>query len=643
MANIARVEATITAQNALRPGLASASRDLEKFRQQQSRAVAQVQAQKTAAALVQRGASVMAAYASIQKAQESLNRFADIDRNMRRAAITGEAAESQIAAATRDVRQMAYDTAQPIDKMIDGLGSLTASGMSFADSMSALPTVAKVAQAAGSEITDIATTTSAAMENFGIKTEELDRTYDILAKGGKLGKFELKDMARYLPSILPAAKAIGLAGNEGMVKVAAMLQTIRTGTGTAEEAAGSLQNILAKMESDTTVKNFEEFGINLPKQMEKARKEGKNLLDVFLDLSNKALKGDLSKLPKLFSDMEVQRGMRPALALRSRTQQYENEIRNSAGTINADFKRVVGDQRAELDKLKEGWDAVTTAVGKSLSNMSKWAGAGEAVLKVLKGIADEVDPDSGVNKKRREAYAISQGDFRSLLPPEITLDPSLENRVAGARRADYEERSSQRGERNFGLDPLTKRNSGRRAMRSKGSAKDIRDAQQKKHDADVASGKIQTAVQRGAITVPIAELDEGDPRRKAFLAARAEAIKNDRQIGSWSDIGKFLGIGTHSGNISNAIDEHIRGVKTAADQVKPAVDGVKSSVEGIGGAGQQSASQMQSSFFAAVSAMEARAKEAAANISAAFSSIKGPSFGVGRGGLPVGGTMGEAK
>lgn len=50
-------------------------------------------------------------------------------------------------------------------------------------------------------------------------------------RGDKLGKFELKDMARYLPSMLPAFEALGGEGQSGLRSLVAMLQVIRAGTG----------------------------------------------------------------------------------------------------------------------------------------------------------------------------------------------------------------------------------------------------------------------------------------------------------------------------------------------------------------------------------------------------------------------------
>lgn len=64
----------------------------------------------------------------------------------------------------------------------------------------------------------------------------MQRAFDVLVTQGKAGKFELKDMAQYLPSLAPAAAAVGLKGAEGLNQLAAVLQTVRTQTGSAGAA-----------------------------------------------------------------------------------------------------------------------------------------------------------------------------------------------------------------------------------------------------------------------------------------------------------------------------------------------------------------------------------------------------------------------
>lgn len=356
-----RAEALLTAQNKLRPGLASAARELDRFRARQTRGMAAFQSMASRAMAAAGGA--LAGYSVVRNLAEAQKRFAEVDRSMTRIGITGDATAEATRKGTEELRNLARETATLFDPAKQGLDAITASGRDFSEALRMMPSVLRTAQASGAGVEDIANSSTALIDHMKIAVEGLQEAQDTLAMGGKLGKFELKDMARYLPSMLPAFKALGQSGQGGLRNLVAMLQVIRGGTGSAEEAASSAQNIFSKMESDETVKRFAKFGIDLRKEMTKARKEGKNLLDVFVDLSNKALKGDLSKLPQLFSDMEVQRGMRPLLADMQKMVELREKLKGSKGTIDIDFQRVSDDAQSKLDRFAEATDRAKTAVG----------------------------------------------------------------------------------------------------------------------------------------------------------------------------------------------------------------------------------------------------------------------------------------
>lgn len=392
MANVARVEATITAQNKLRPGLAAASRDLERFRHTQTRASAAIGS--AMARMAATAAAGFGGFSAINGVKEATKRFAEVDRAMARTGITGDATVDQTRRGTEELRNLARDTATLFDPAQKGLDAITASGREFTDAMKMMPAVMRTAQASGSGVEEIANSSTALLDHMKISIEGLAEAQDTLAMGGKLGKFELKDMARYLPSMLPAYKAIGKTGQEGLRNLVAMLQVIRGGTGTAEEAAASAQNIFSKMESDETVKNFKEMGVDLPKAMAKARKEGKDLTDVFIELSNKALKGDLSKVPQLFKDMEVQRGMRPLLAGMQKMLEMREQLKGSKGTIDKDFLRISADTQATLDRFSEAADRAKSSLG---------ALAAEAASPILQTGASNIDALAQALERAAEA------------------------------------------------------------------------------------------------------------------------------------------------------------------------------------------------------------------------------------------------
>lgn len=467
MANVARVEATISAQNKLRPGLSSAARDLDRFRAAQTKATrafaasaAQIKGMERMERVMgtlQRGAVALGGFYALQRAGQAIKeatvRFAEVDRAMTRTGITGDAMADEVKKGTAELRNLARDTATLFDPAQKGLDAITASGRDFGDAMKMMPSVLKTAQASGAGVEEIANSSTALLDHMKISIEGLAEAQDTLAMGGKLGKFELKDMARYLPSMLPAFKALGQSGQDGLRKLVAMLQVIRSGTGTAEEAAASAQNIFSKMESDATVKNFKEMGVDLPKAFAKARKEGKDLMQVFLQLSNKALKGDLSKLPQLFQDMEVQRGMRPLLEGLAKIAEYEEKLKGSRGTIDTDFKRIIVDTQAQIDQFKEGADRAKSAFGglagelgsplikqgaENLDSVAqaleraaaaaKEGGAGAAVKQIVGELTDKVVKDVAEGRGNMEDLQQRYDDERQLARMRQRFDSKLDPR-----------------------------------------------------------------------------------------------------------------------------------------------------------------------------------------------------------------------
>jgi TP901 family phage tail tape measure protein len=332
------------------------------------------------AAMIGAASRFMAPAAMGAAAVKSFKTYMDAELRIKRIGITADASDEEIKGLNKSMRKLGHETGQSFDQVAKGLESLVAGGMDLPQAMPALPAIAKTAQAAGAEVEDMATTTLALNQNLGIATDKMQNAFDILVKGGKAGKFELKDMARYFPSIAPAAVAAGMKGEEGLMRIVAALQTIRAGTGTTEEAAASMQNIFAKMESETTVKKFKEFGIDVRKEMTQARKEGKDLLEVFVDMTDRATKGDLSKIPQLFSDMEFARGMRAMMSFKDLNKKVLAELKQSAGSTQKDFDRVMASPAMAIARMKAATEGLLAVVGSELEKLPKKLGLSDKTI-----------------------------------------------------------------------------------------------------------------------------------------------------------------------------------------------------------------------------------------------------------------------
>jgi hypothetical protein len=221
----------------------------------------------------------------------------------------------------------------------------------------------------------------------------MESAFDILAAGGKAGKFELRDMAQELPSLAPAFAALGYEGEEGLRRLTAALQIVRRETGTSGEAATAFMDVISKMETENVSKQFAKFGIDLRKELAAARAEGRDLLTVFTDLAVQAVDGDLSKLPQLFTDKQMLVGMRGLINGGEDLQSMFLSLANSVGTVNADIQRLGTDGQASIDRMSNAWKNLKRELGETVA---------PAATGLMDGLAQGLDFTQAFNKGLEE-------------------------------------------------------------------------------------------------------------------------------------------------------------------------------------------------------------------------------------------------
>ncbi len=343
--------------------------------------------------------------------------FAALERQMNRIGLTAEASTAQTKAAFEQAQKVSkdigYDSVQPA---IEALDTLVASGKSLEEAMAFLPSVLATAQATGSATQDIANTGLKAADALKIETKNLQRAFDIMVTGGKAGQFELKDMAQHIPSLANSFATLGYTGEDGLKKLVAILQTIREDTGDAGSAATQAGEIFGKIYSEETSNKFAKFGIDLRKEMDAATKAGEDAISAFTRLSQEAIKGDLTKLPLLFTDKEFRLGMQSIMTSGDSLKKFI-DIMNSAqvdGTVFKDLNRVLSDTQASIDRMANSWEKLKTGLGESIA---------PAVTPVMNGAVNQLDRynarQRGMEKRgwgwaRRNLSAISETEEMDL-------------------------------------------------------------------------------------------------------------------------------------------------------------------------------------------------------------------------------------
>ena len=358
----------------------------------------------------------LGAYAGAGAAKDAYLKYADYDRQITRILITAEASGEEAAKTRQTIRDIARETALPIANVTAGLDTLVAAGRTLPDALAFLPAVSRTAQAAGADVMDIAKSADALGAALKIPSDQMEIAFDKMAKAGKLGKFELKDMAQHLASLLPLAASKGFKGMEGLEKVVSYLQMIRQGTGSSDEAADSFRDMMGKIASTETVNKFKKFGIDVKKELAEVRKAGGNEFDAMFGsggLMERAMKKG-AQVTDLFSDVQAYRG---ALAFRNALAdlpKYLQEIKNAAGTVMTDLGRVTRDAAAATARMGNAWDdmlrsfgntadaaGVTTLLESIAKNNNDGAAAMErfvAALKEGKSIMDSMRAASGMDK-----------------------------------------------------------------------------------------------------------------------------------------------------------------------------------------------------------------------------------------------------
>lgn len=301
----------------------------------------------------------------------------------------GNLSREQLRGIGRDARASGRRVNQGAKDMVEGLDFLVGMGMSVEKSRKAIEDIGKSATATGGSVVDLSKAGFSVIQNLAIMPDKLKQAFDIMAQGGKEGGFELKDMAQYFPAITAAARALGIQGSAGLADLVAALQVVRQGTGDGASAATNFLNILQKMQSPLTSKKFKEFGVDIRKELKRAADEGVSPIQKLLEVTNKALGGDLSKLGDIFADKQVQEGLRPLL------QQYQQylDLRERAGkaqgVIDQDFANKMETAEQKAKRFQVAIENMQIAIGSAL--LPALTRLAEAITPIIDRIAAFAD------------------------------------------------------------------------------------------------------------------------------------------------------------------------------------------------------------------------------------------------------------
>jgi TP901 family phage tail tape measure protein len=290
---------------------------------------------------------------------------------LRQIALTADMTDARMKALGSTIVRTSADVFQSTESLTSGVGFLIAAGMNEQLAERSIATIGRVSTAYKADILEIAQSSFVLNDALGIAPEKLQGAIAIMAKSGKEGNVELRDMAKILPVLGSGMVALKMQGNEAVATIGAALQIARKGAPTADIAANNMQNFLTKVMSPETLKKAnEKFGLDLYGVITRAQASGKNPVEAALDAISKVTKGgDQKLLGDLFQDMQVQSFLRPMLQNMDEYRRIKAEALAAAGgsMIDEDFARVAKDMDVSSRLLGNAWTNIKIMVGTALA------------------------------------------------------------------------------------------------------------------------------------------------------------------------------------------------------------------------------------------------------------------------------------
>ncbi len=351
--------------------------------------------------------------------------------------ITAEWNAKEQAKIGETVRATAIQYNQTLDDIGIGLSTLVAGGIGSAKEIEAYtPKLTQTATAWRASFEDLGNTTVALKNNLGIGNAGWDRAMNMLGYAGKQGQFEVKDMAKWLPSLTPYYQALGVQGEEAVAEIGASLQIARKGAGTSDEAANNMRNFLSKLTAPDTIKDFTKAGIDLKASMQNLVANGMTPMQAMFSTieqyvgtkSPKALAeftkamsikddkerqmavdrlNETYKLGELFQDQQAMSFIRPMMGNKDEFNRIKQGSLNSAdsNTIGTDYNKRMTSSAEQMKSFKIHvtdlavtiGDALLPAVNQTLSglkpmitNFGNWAKQNPqlvaSILKIVGGL-----------------------------------------------------------------------------------------------------------------------------------------------------------------------------------------------------------------------------------------------------------------
>lgn len=307
----------------------------------------------------------------------------DFERNLKRYEITTSGSAASTAAMRSQIAALSKETGIAREEILAGASTyvaLTGDAKGASDAMAAF---ARISQASGASVADVANATAALRTSMGLEAKDIEAVFSGLIVQGKAGAVEIKDMAGELATLAPQfANFRGGKGVEGIREMGAAFQVIRTGAGSASEAATQFQALMGSLADSETLRKLQAIKIRVYDPDGSMRSAS----EIFEDIAKNQKLADPRIIGAIFGRKEAQQAVR---SLRNHIDLYR-ELKVAAqdtGAVQRDLDSYLASDAGRLDKAFNDMK-VTIAEAFTPERITAFTNAVQALAEKLGPVVD---------------------------------------------------------------------------------------------------------------------------------------------------------------------------------------------------------------------------------------------------------------
>lgn len=284
---------------------------------------------------------------------QCVNMALDWEKGLAKVNVTAQLSQKELAKLSNNLLDIGARNVAPLEQIPDAFNKIISAGLNVNDSLKALEPTLRAAKAG---FTDVETTAAAAVGVMNSSGRDINTVYDVLFATVIKGNAEFKDIAQYLPKIIPLARGAGLALEE-----TAGAWALLTSKASPEQATTGMMNFIKALNSSD---------ISLGKLNKKTGLYADGLPSIGVNVFDatgkmRSLKDIIYQLTTSFAGL---------------TDKQKMLKMEKAGIVDTEAKSTILSLTQEYGKLAESIDAVTNSQGSlnkayldSMTSTDKWA------------------------------------------------------------------------------------------------------------------------------------------------------------------------------------------------------------------------------------------------------------------------------